>query len=108
MTKTARVLLLIGLPLAVFLGIGYYDGSQRLYRIQDLSTEGYVVCQRMHPDDEAARDSCKAPFRRDFESSTRDGLIGALPGALIAAGTCLVVLALGLHLIGRQERRGAD
>lgn len=107
MTKTARVLLLIGLPLAVFLGIVYYDANQRSYRLEDIASQGISICQSMPPDDAAAREACMVQFRRDMVSAPRDGLIGALPGALIAAGTCLIVLALGLYLIGRRERRGA-
>ena len=108
MTKTARILLLIGLPLAVFLGFGYYDADQRAYRLQDVANDGLTACQSAQPDDAAARETCMTPFRRDLESSSRDALIGAMPGALIAAGTCLIVLALGLHLIGRRERSGAN
>ena len=108
MTKAAKVLLLVGLPFAVFLGIGYYDAGVREYHLHDLAQEGFAACQSMHPDDEAARRTCLAPYSRQGESAWRDAFIGAVPGALIAAGTCLIVLALGLHLIGRRERRGAD
>lgn len=108
MTKTARVLLLIGLPLVVFLGVVYYDANERSYRLEAIASEGITICQSMPPDDAAAREACMVQFRRNMVSAPREGLIVALPGALIAAGTCLIVLALGLHLIGRRERRKAD
>ena len=108
MPKIARVLLLIGLPLAAFLGLGFYDASQRAYYLQDMSFEGFANCQRMHPNDEAANRACIAPWTRQLATSRRDAFIGAIPGALIAAGTCLIVLALGLFLIGRRQRSGAD
>jgi hypothetical protein len=108
MTKTARIWLLIGLPLVAFLGIGYYDASQREYHLQDLAQEGFAACNSLHPDDEAALRACMAPYSRQRVSAWRDALNGAVPGALIAAGTCLIVLALGLHLIGRRKGSGAD